>query len=84
MKSVKCACLEQTLHFILREDQMNGTHAENELQTEVARYKQELEQSRTKFLVIDERKQPDGPIILKIKSSITAMMSAIIFRQAGE
>ena len=67
MKRVKCTCLDQTLHFVLCNDNMSGAGAEKELQMEVARYKQELERSKIKLQVIDEQMQPDDSIILKLK-----------------
>ena len=66
MKRVKTACLEQTIHFQLKED-LPRTMAVQEVQREVESYKAQLVRKNTKFKIVDESVQQDGSIILKIK-----------------
>lgn len=66
MKRVQYACLEQTLHFTLKEDLGHAEAAET-VQREVELYKRKLDQSRTRYQIIEESKQPDGSYIIKIK-----------------
>lgn len=65
MKRIKCACLEQTIHFELKED---TTHAEalRMVSQEVKNYKQSLEKRNTRFKIREEQTLPDGSILLKI------------------
>jgi len=65
MKRVKAACIQQTLHFMLKED-VPRQEAARAVQAEYAHYKELLERRRTKYRVVDEQTQPDGSIIIKI------------------
>lgn len=66
MKRIKAACLEQTIHFMLREGSW-GDIAKREVKQEAEKYKSQLERSKTKYKIVDETEQEDGSIILKIK-----------------
>ena len=66
MKRVKAACICQTLHFMLKDD-VEHSYAVSMADAEVAHYKASLEKSKTKFKIIDEAKQADGSVIIKIK-----------------
>lgn len=66
MKRIKAACLEQTIHFMLREGYLSEV-AKREVKLEVEKYKNQLERNKTKYKIIDEAEQPDGSVILKIK-----------------
>ncbi len=65
MKRVKSACICQTLHFMLKE----GTAPEiaaRLVQDEIAAYKASLEKNRTQYRIIDETKQSDGSVIVRV------------------
>lgn len=66
MKRVKSACLEQTLHFILKEDIRHEEAAEL-VRREVAAYKEKLNRTHTQYKIVDEAVQPDDSIVIKIK-----------------
>lgn len=66
MKRIQSACLEQTLHFILKEDLGHG-EAAAAVRKEVDLYKRKLDQSRTQYRIVEETVQPDDSIIVKIK-----------------
>lgn len=66
MKRIKHACLEQTIHFMLKEDLPNAD-AVRGVQNDIVVYKAQLDRSRTKYRVVSEETQPDGSVILKIK-----------------
>ncbi|NBI68442.1 hypothetical protein D1646_16890 [Pseudoflavonifractor sp. 60] len=66
MKRIKAACLEQTIHFQLKE----GTSSEAEKQQvrkEYKAYKAHLDRNKTLYKIVDEREQPDGSLLVKIK-----------------
>lgn len=66
MKRIKAACLEQTIHFLLKED-IGHAAAVKAIKEEVENYKSKLERGHTKYKIIDETIQPDESIIMKIK-----------------
>lgn len=66
VKRVKAACICQTLHFMLKEDEPHD-YAVKKVQSEVEHYKQALRRSCTKYRILEETTQSDGSIILKIK-----------------
>lgn len=66
MKRIKAACLQQTVHFQLKEDLPHQAAVEM-VQAEYARYKRQLEQSRTQYKIVEELPQSDGSIMIKIK-----------------
>ena len=66
MKRIKEACICQTLHFILKED-VDHDYAVALVKEEVTRYKASLEKSGTKYRILEETKQPDGSVIIRIK-----------------
>lgn len=65
MKRIQAACICQTLHFFLK-DEMSKERNEKYSQEEFERYKQSLEKSHTEYRVLEEVKQDDGSIIIKI------------------
>ncbi len=66
MKRIKAACLEQTIHFQLKED-LGHAAAARAVKDEAMHYKSRLERSRIKHRIVEETVQPDESIILKIK-----------------
>ena len=69
MKRIRSACLLQTIHFQLREEQGSLGHdaAVRGIREEVAQYKAHLERSRIRYKILREEVQPDGSIFLEIK-----------------
>ena len=65
MKRVKAACICQTLHFMLKEDVAHDW-AVKQVDQEVEHYKEQLVKNRTKHKIVEETKQPDGSVIIKI------------------
>lgn len=65
MKRIQSACICQTLHFQLKEDEVKEV-AVKKVQQEVAAYKSSLVSSRTQHRIISEETRPDGSVIVKI------------------
>ena len=65
MKRVKAACICQTLHFMLKEE-IDHDLAVRLVDEEVVQYKAGLNRNRTKYRIVEETKQPDGSVMLKI------------------
>lgn len=66
MKRIKAACLQQTLHFQLKED-MDHDEAVHGVEQEVIHYKTHLERMNTRYKILSETKQADGSVIIEIK-----------------
>ena len=66
MKRIKYACLEQNIHFMLKED-LPQADAIRGVQNDISVYKAQLERSRTKYRIESEETQPDGSVIIRIK-----------------
>lgn len=66
MKRIKAACLQQTIHFQLK-DNVAPSAAVYAVRQEVEHYKAQLERSHTRYQIIEETTQPDGSIMIKIK-----------------
>ena len=66
MKRIKEACICQTLHFMLKEDVCHDYEV-RVVQEEVEKYKASLDRSDTRYKIIEETKQADGSVIIKIK-----------------
>ncbi|MCC8027900.1 MAG: hypothetical protein LIP16_21660 [Clostridium sp.] len=66
MKRVKAACICQTLHFMLKEDVAHD-YAVKMVDEEVAHYKAKLERDNVRFRIMEENRQDDGSVIIKIK-----------------
>jgi hypothetical protein len=69
MKRVQYACLNQTVHFQLKED-MSQDMAVRAAKAEYEDYKERLDRSKTAYKIISEQTQNDGSIIVKIKRQI--------------
>ena len=65
MKRVEAACICQTLHFMLKDD-VSHDYAVKQAEQEIEQYKQKLERNHTQFKIIEQTKQADGSIIVKI------------------
>ncbi|MBT2765054.1 hypothetical protein [Paenibacillus sp. ISL-20] len=66
MKRVLYACVEQTIHFRLKEE-VELDVAAKAVRGELEDFKAGLERKRKKYKIIEEVNQPDGSIIVKLK-----------------
>ena len=66
MKRIKAACLEQTIHFLLKDGSASEADKQ-QVRNEFEAYKAHLNRNRTPYKVIEECEQPDGSLIVKIK-----------------
>ena len=66
MKRIKAACLEQSIHFQLK-DGISSELAKQQVRQEYESYKVQMDRHRTKYKIIEEVEQPDGSLIIKIK-----------------
>ena len=66
MKRIESACLEQTIHFILKED-MDPAEASELAQREAQDYKEALTRKQIPHKIEEEHTLPDGSVMLKIK-----------------
>ena len=71
MKRIKAACLEQTIHFMLKED-LPHDEAVQFVKAEYEHYLAQLERNRTQYRILEKTEQPDGSLLVKLKSSTTA------------
>lgn len=71
MKRIKYACLEQTIHFMLKEDMERGEAAAL-ARRELEGYKAGLDRRHTKYKVEEERTEADGSVMLRIKKQYNA------------
>ena len=65
MKRIQSACICQTLHFMLKED-IGYEDAVRQIAFEVEHYKNQLHKNRVKHRIVEETKQPDGSVIVKV------------------
>lgn len=65
MKRVKAACICQTLHFMLKEE-IDHDLAVKLVDEEVIQYKAGLDRNHTKYKIVEETKQSDGSVMMKI------------------
>lgn len=66
MKRIQSACLEQIIHFQLK-DGTSSPVAIREVQNEYENYKAQLTKNKTPFKILEESTQPDGSLIVHIK-----------------
>lgn len=66
MKRIQYACVEQTIHFRLKEEAPKDVVRMN-VKNEMDAYINLLTRRNTKFKIVEEIPQEDGSIILKIK-----------------
>ena len=66
MKRIKAACLEQTIHFQLKED-LPRQQAEEFAEAEYAHYLAQMERNRTQYRILEKVKQEDGSLMVKLK-----------------
>lgn len=66
MKRIRYACMEQTIHFLAKED-MPKQAAACAVQNEVAAYKAQLERDKIRYQILEETLQSDGSMLVKLK-----------------
>lgn len=66
MKRIKAACITQTLVFS-NHDGETTEYAKKMIQKEYEKYKEQLDKSRTKYVILSEKINDDGSIIIEIK-----------------
>lgn len=66
MKRIKAACLEQTIHFQLK-DGIPSELAKQQVWQEYESYRAQMDRHKTQYKIIDEAEQPDDSLIIKIK-----------------
>ena len=66
MKRIISACLEKTIHFQLK-DGIEKSIAVKNAKEDYETYKKQMERSNVKYKIVDEKEQPDGSIVIKIK-----------------
>lgn len=66
MKRIKAACLEQTIHFQLK-DGISSELSKQQVRQEYESYKMQMDRHRTQYKIIEEAEQSDGSLIIKIK-----------------
>ena len=71
MRRILAVCLNQTLHFQLKDDMEHG-EAAAAAAAEVAEYKEYLQKKRIPHRILEEVKQPDDSIILKVKKQVNS------------
>ena len=66
MKRIKAECLEQTLHFLLK-DGLPPEDARQQVRQEYEHYKAQMERRGTLYKILEEAEQPDGSLLIKVK-----------------
>ena len=66
MKRIKAACLEQTIHFQLK-DGISSELARQQVRQEYEAYKVQMDRHGTRYKIVEETEQPDGSLMIKIK-----------------
>ena len=66
MKRIISSCLEQTIHFQLK-DGIEKSIAVKNVKKDYETYKKQMERCNIKYKIVDEKEQPDGSIVIKIK-----------------
>ena len=81
MKRIKVACLEQTIHFQLK-DGISAGLAKQQARQEYESYKAQMDRHKTQYKVIEETEHPDGSLILsKSKSRTTPSLLGTIWTE---
>lgn len=65
MKRVKAACIQQVLHFMLKEG-VEQEYAQKMVEEDVKKYKAKLDRTNTQYKILSEEKEPDGSVIIEI------------------
>ncbi len=71
MKRIKAACLEQTIHFQLKEAAPPPSRP-GRFRTNTTTIKPSWNAARLKFRIVEETPQPDGSLLVRIKKQVSA------------
>lgn len=71
MKRIKAACLEQTIHFQLK-DGLSPEAAKRQVRQEYESYRAQMDRSRVQYRIVEEAEQPDGSLIIQIRKQNNA------------
>lgn len=71
MKKIQSACLEQTIHFTLKDD-LSPTEAAALVKQEREHYQIQLDRRHIRYKIEGEETLPDGSILLKIRRQYNA------------
>lgn len=66
MKRIKAECLEQTLHFLLKEG-LSPETGRQQVRQEFETYKAQMDRRGTLYKILEESEQPDGSLMIKLK-----------------
>ena len=66
MKRIQAACLEQTVHFQMREPMPPDVVAAA-VRQEYDHYRDLMDRRRIPYRILEEAAQPDGSLVIKIK-----------------
>lgn len=66
MKRIKAECLEQTLHFLLKEG-LSPEAGRQQVRQEYETYRAQMERRGTRYRILAESEQPDGSLMIKLK-----------------
>ena len=69
MRRVQAACLNQTLHFLLKDD-IEHDEAVAQVEVEVKEYKEYLLKKQIPHKILEEIRKEDGTVILKVKKQV--------------
>ena len=71
MRRIKSACLQQTLHFSLK-DALSPEKTSRIVRAEFEQYKLDLNRKRVQYRIVEEVSQPDGSLIVRVKKQYNA------------
>lgn len=71
MKRIRYACVEQTIHFQLKDDLPHDI-AVAAVQNEYAQYLAHLDRTGTAHRILSETTEPDGSIVVMIKKQLNS------------
>ena len=66
MKRIKAECLEQTIHFQLK-DGLSMEDGKMQVRQEYESYKGKMDRNGTQYKILEEIDQPDGSLIIRLK-----------------
>ena len=66
MKRIKAACLEQTVHFLLKDD-IPHDEAVKYAEAEYAHYLAQMDRNRIRYQILENTQLEDGSILVKLK-----------------
>lgn len=73
MKRIKSACIMQTLRFQQKEDSGLSHDSLLELnKAEAEKYKNQLESTKTRYVIDSETEESDGAVIIKIRKEFNS------------